>query len=449
MKTLCITIFDGAISKNILRTDVFPMLAKQYRIVLFVPPGKVSYYRERFASSTVIVEPSPSPTRPLFEARFNALSLHVFHTETVKRKILNYYVRDRNMFSLLYKFVLWWLGQFHLVHRMLRVVYASVPDSSFRQYFDLYKPDAIFLPNMISNEDYRLIKEARRRNILTVGMPKSWDNLTTKTFFNILPDWVIVQNKLMYEEVQQYFEVPKEKISIVGYPQFDIYTKTNIFQTREEFCEKLGLDPRRKIIVYAAAGHELAPDDEDSLRLLIERIDARPQLRDSVQILVRPHPKYNFRAEEFREVPNLIIDMPGVLTGPKRGSWEFEDADIVHLMNTLRHADVLVNTFSTLNLEGAYFDTPLISIAFDGKNARDPRNSVSRYLGYNHIAPLVQSGGMWVARSPDELLRGIERYLGDPTSDQKGRKRIVAELLWRTGESGKLVANYILGKVGV
>ena len=131
MKTIFLTIFDGAISKNILRTDVYRMLCRHYRLIIFVPEAKLEYYKQAFVHPNVVFEVSPPPSRGEFEKRFNALSLHSLHTETVRRKILNYYARDKNLVSLSYKFLLWQLGRFHFVHRIMRFAYALVPDTSF------------------------------------------------------------------------------------------------------------------------------------------------------------------------------------------------------------------------------------------------------------------------------------------------------------------------------
>ena len=38
---------------------------------------------------------------------------------------------------------------------------------------------------------------------------------------------------------------------IVGAPQFDVFRQERFRQTREEFCRGLGLDPKKKIILYA------------------------------------------------------------------------------------------------------------------------------------------------------------------------------------------------------
>ena len=444
LKTLFITVYDGAISKNILRTDIFRLLKEQYRIVLFVPEKKYGYYVEQFQSTNVHIEVTPPPDRPLFEAKFQSLALDLYHTESVRIKIMHRYAVHGNVFKMLSKLLLWHVGRFQVVHRMLRAAYARVTDRSLELFFDKYQPHAVFVPNMMSNEDYRMIKSARRRGIITIGMPKSWDNLTTKTFFNTFPDWILMQNEPMEKTAMRLFRYPRKHIEIVGHPPFDIYAHHRPSISREEFCLMLGLDPSRKIILYGAAGHALAPYDEEVLDILIRAVASDPRLQNT-QILVRPHPKYEFDESKITHAPYVVIDAPGHTVTERKATWEFLDTDIEHLMDSLMHMDVLVSTASTLNLEGAIFDKPLVSIAFDGQKTMPFALSTARYYRYEHLQPLVASGGMPVAYSADELITYVSEALEKPDKYTDGRKKIVSTVVWKAdGQSGKRVADAIM-----
>ena len=444
MKTLFITIYDGAISKNVLRTDIFALLRKEYRIILFVPASKREYYDATFGGEAVKVESVPPPKHPIFEAKFQALALDLFHTESVRIKIAYRYAIDGKKSRYLLKMILWHLGRFSFVHRILRRIYQTVPDRSFDRYFVQYTPSIVFVPNMMSNDDYRMLKSARRFGVKSIGMPKSWDNLTTKTFFNVFPDRIIVQNRVMREAAIRLFGFDASRISVAGHPAFDVYASSEVGMSREEFCADLGLDASRKIILYAAAGDALAPRDEEVLDELINAIETTPGLQGA-QLLVRPHPKYVFDPSRIRTRPFVRIDHPGIKLTKKNASWEFEAADILHLRDSLRHMDVLISTASTLNLEGAIFDRPLISIGFDGRRQLSPELSTYRYYRYEHLQPLVESSGMPVAKSFAELKVMVEDALRDPSLLRAGRRRIVRDLVGDVdGGAGSRVASEII-----
>lgn len=446
MKTVWITVYDGAISKNILRTSVFAELQKQCRIVLFVPKAKQEFYRG-FIPKTVRIEATPEADHPLFENRFHALALDSFPTHTVYLKIWHDYKKNRSVLKLLLKLFLWTLGKTTPFHRFMRQIYATVPDRSFDSFFAACPPDCVFLPNMMSNEDYRLIKAARKRRILSIGMPKSWDNFTSKTFFNIFPDRILVQNEIMKEEAVRLFSYPRKHITVVGFPQFDIYARQDEGYSRTEFLSSLGLDPEKRTILYAAAGHQLAPYDEEVLSGLIHQIQEDPECQ-KIQILVRPHPKYEFQEKAIPRFTHVVVDRPGSLITNKRSSWEFEDRDISHLMRSLRAMDVLISTVSTLNLEGAIFDKPLISIGFEGSRHVPFELSAARYYQYDHMRPIVQTGGMQVAYNRRELLDLVKRALREPGLHCKERKMIVERIVGgNDGNAGLRVANYIISAI--
>lgn len=443
--TIFVTIYDGAIAKNILRTDVFRVLKEYFRIVLFVPQEKRSHYERLYGSDAVRVEITPSATYPRFERIFNMLALSTLHTHTVRAKIDFSYAQRGGMLKYGARVLAWHLGKFRFVHMFFRVAYMWVLDTSFDAFIAHYKPRSVFAPNMISEEDFRLIKAARRHGVQSIGMPKSWDNLTSKTFFNIFPDWMMVQNASMQDEALSLFGYPRERTHVVGFPQFDVYEKSVPTTSREDFCKALDIDSACKIILYAAAGHQLAPHDEEVLSVFIERIEHDEGI-PKVHILVRPHPKYAFDVTRIPDRPFVSIDRPGTKVSQHLTSWEFDDADIAHLADSLRYADLLISTVSTLNIEGAIFDVPLISIGFDGNAQLPPTLSSARYYAYDHMRPLVASGGMTIARSADELFESARNCLADRTLHQEGRKTILRELVGDIGGSGSRVAEYIVRK---
>lgn len=448
MKTVFVTIFDGAISKNVLRTDIARILLDRYRIVFFVPANKIEYYKSEFTHTNAIFEVTPRADYPLFERRFHALALSSLHTNTVQIKIYHDYVAKRDLLRVFFRFVLWQVGRIRTFHRLMRWVYWHVQDTSFDAFFDKYSPSGVFVPNMISNEDFRLVKAARRHGVISLGMPKSWDNFTGKTFFNIFPDWVMVQNEVMFEQAQKLYNYPKERLTQVGFPSFDVYHDPRLL-TRAAFCARMGLDPTKKIILYAAAGHQLAPRDEHVLNFLIQNISVHADLKDRVQVLVRPHPKYEFRKDIIATKPFVVIDAPGISITEKSGSWEFKDGDVSHLTNSIAHMDLLISTMSTLNLEGAIFDKPLISIGFEADKQYPLADSTARYYGYEQTQEFIHTGGVSIAYNGEEFIRQIVAYLRNPALHSGERKRLVKRMVGDVdGNAGKRVAACIIDKIG-
>ena len=133
------------------------------------------------------------------------------------------------------------------------------------------------------------------------------------------------------------------------------------------------------------------------------------------QLLLRVHPRRSL--SDFDD----LIDKPGVLIQtPGKASKEFQDSGYVWksdlddysiLSNTLHHADVMINVASTITIESCLFDTPVVNIGFDANLDLDFNRSVKRHFQYSHYANIVESNGVKIAKSEEDLHMFINSYL--------------------------------------
>lgn len=433
---------DGEVSKNILQSDVFPLLKEKAKVVFLVNPKKVAYYRDRIGSSDVLIETMPSPRSPFWEEIWADLFLYSLHTESIKTKIVHSYHSGGSLIGMLVKRVLWEFGRFRIYRSLCRYLYASIHERTFDSLFDTHTPSLVFAANLTSSDDARLLKAARARKIPTVGMPKGWDNLTLKTFIPIFPDALLVQTELMKTDAE-HLDYPSDSITVVGFPKFDVYADPTRAISREAFMRELGLDPARPLILYAGAGDQLAPHDEEILADLVQAVDIGVIPRRP-QILVRPHPKYMYRDEVVPKRDFWVLDRPGTRTAGS-SDFEFDEKDVLHLMHSLMHADVVIHTASTLGIEAAIFDKPSITLAYDGHSKVDSAISTGRYYRYDHLERAVATGGMRLAHTFDELLDHLKTYLENPSRDRAERALMAQENAFKIdGKAGTRVAAAIL-----
>lgn len=443
-KTVFITIYDGLISKNILGSDAFRLLKERpdVRIVLFVQPNKVEYFEAKYRCKSVSVEASPGPTYPRLESFLFWITTFSSRTPGSLHRMSSYswhtpikYVSART---------LRFLGKFRRWRSVLRKIYELVPDSSYDAYLHTYKPDLIFVANLLSSQDTRLMKVAKKKGIRTVGMVKSWDNIGNKAFIYLACDTLIVPNVIAQEEAEEVLAVPRESIRVVGLPQFDMYVDKSLITSREMFFNKIGADPTKKLILFAATGREWTPHEPEIIEELSKAIeDGRVKI--PMQVLVRFHPKYENPEERLATLPHLICERPGTFSTGKLGEWEFERDDIVHLLNSLYHADVCINTASTMALESMVFDKPTIGIAFDGSAQLPIFRSVRRFYDLPHNKILVSFGGEDVVYSFSELVESIHRACTDPGHRALGRALTREKECYQLdGRAGERIANVIL-----
>src|SRR6266852_6348104 len=114
----------------------------------------------------------------------------------------------------------------------------------------------------------------------------------------------------------------------------------------------------------------------------------------------------------------------------------------------MRHSDVVINVASTLAIEAAIFDTPVVNIAFDGETPAEWVRSARRYYRFTHYVNVTRHDAVRVAETPDRLVEHIGRYLADPALDREGRRRVTLEQChFLDGQSADRVATFVLDEL--
>lgn len=451
MKTVFITIYDADITKNIMRTDVWGILknARALRYVLLVPPSKRKYYELEFGGGNVIVE----SFEKLYPTNFLKFVHSLYrHTLPVSTTVIdqNYLIAKSKLNFL--RFVLARIIYVFSFIKFVRIFLQKIgliffPQKSMQGLFKKYAPGLVFSANIIAYEEANLIREARKNNITSIGMIKSWDTTSTKGLLRVMPDYLVVPNNRVAKESVNLHNFPESKIFVSGVPQYDVYIKRNGVMPREKFFKSIGADPSKKLIFYCAVGDWFFPSEDETIKI-IDGLIVGEKIKFPSQILVRPHPKYPGVDGKLDECRNVIFDRPGTYISSSIDSWEFKEKDILHLANSIAHCDVLVTTASSMTVEACVFDKPVINVGFDGYKKQKPPLSVSRFYKTHHYKPILESGGVKFIYSKEDLADAINSYLDNPFLDGEGRK-IVRDMhcVWLDGNSGKRIADYILDHV--
>jgi len=456
MKTIFFTIYDGDTEKVNLRSDVFPTLKRAgLKIIILVKRKFVDYYRANFGDSRVLIEPLPN-ARAFSERVFYWLGWNTIPTFSIYLRRKEAYLKHhRNFIRYRVEQVVSFFGRFRLWRNFLRWIYFHISDDYGKELFQKYKPDLLFAPSMFSFEDGRLLRQAKKLGIKTITTVKSWDVLTTKAFTRVLADKILVFNEYNKREAIEIGDYKPEQVEVVGFPQFDIYTKKEIFLSRKEFFKKIGANLNKKLILYASSGGWKNPYEHEVLLGLHKAIEDG-RIKEPIQVLIRFHPKYSSPAEYLKGLPHFILDRPGTHlikeTDLSFGeatdrvfNWTFTEKDIINLANSIYHSDVTINTQSTMTLDAAALDKPVILIGYDGFRKLDYWQSILRKYERNHYQYVLKTGGVRLVKSLDELIETINAYLENPNLDSGGRKIVREKLIYKVdGNSGKRVAEIIL-----
>jgi len=305
-------------------------------------------------------------------------------------------------------------------------------------------PSVVFCSNQRAGAVVPLVIASRLLGIPTVTFVFSWDNLTSKGRVATPFDHYFVWSQLMQQELLRYCEdVVEERVHIVGTPQFDPYADDRLLWSREEFFARLGADPRLPLVCYTGGDSGTAPEDPQHLAILLGLV-RNGSIARRPQVLLRPAPpdpgdRYDGVRRDYPE----LIYLPPAWCHTEPGSWlaSMPYADDVRLLaNLTYHADLNINMASTMTLDYALHDRPVVNVAFDVAQPPVLGTPVwDLYYQYEHYRPVVELGAARFARSPEELATHVNAYLTDPALDREGRRRLATLQVGRpVGQSAKV-----------
>jgi hypothetical protein len=342
-------------------------------------------------------------------------------------------------------------SRFHFLKTFARFVeqeffYSPV----YSQYFEKYNPDAVFSTSIIASHDIQFLKEAKKRKISTISMPKGWDNIT-KLLYRVVPDYLIVQNEIMKEQAKEIQKISSEKIFVTGFPQFDWYRKNEIILSRSEFFQKLGLPEDRKLIFFGSEG-AWAPDETRVVEVLAEAVQTKGGFDMPASLLIRPHYSdvRNPRFKNFEGLPFVKVDDNYNLSNFFIDNWNPTVEETKFFVNCIYHCDVMVMTASTLALDAMAFDKPTLGLAYN--ILFDPRTGedISRkWYETDHMLAVLETNAIDVVFSDNDLIAKINQSFTDPKRKEEERQKLIENICYKIdGKSSQRVADVIFRALG-
>jgi hypothetical protein len=239
----------------------------------------------------------------------------------------------------------------------------------------------------------------------------------------------MVWNRYNADELMRgYPEVSDEMIRIVGSPQFDFYRDRRYYWPETEWRKEVGLPSDRQVILFGGGHYFCAPHEPTFLLQLDRAIENNEIPRDTL-ILFRCHPVDPIERwlPVLNETKHVIRDDPW-RRGAIAGHANIQSYDIQKLTSTLLHTAVHVNVASTMSVDGAFLDRPLVGPAYDDSPGRRFDRSARELYLQEHYLPITNSGGLEIVHSREEFIRAVRAGLGDSHRLSEGRRNIVREI---------------------
>ncbi|MFY9493271.1 MAG: CDP-glycerol glycerophosphotransferase family protein [Minisyncoccia bacterium] len=447
MKTVFIPIFQGVEARNILRSDVFKILkGKEIRIVLFVSSGeKKEYFEKEFGGDDIIYEITPS-YRPFFLNKiFSLLKFNLINTKTVDLKHRMKFEQDKNFILFGFKLLFNRIFARKIFRKIVRFLdYFLAWDGTYRRYFEKYQPDLVFLAHLFGDDEISFLKEAKRRKIKSIGLITSWDKITGRCMIRLLPDKLVVYNDVVKKEAVRFVDIDSKDIEVVGIPQYDFYFK-NKPEERNMFYRGLGIAGDKKIVVFAPSGRERGDADRSLIRMIYHILNSELK-RFNVQLVVRFPPNDKVDLDPDLLDMGIIYQRPGYKFSGERGvDWDLDFSDLQGLVNILSYSDMMISLTSSIAIDAALFDKPVINIKFSDLGRYPLMKKPIRYFETEHYSKLINTGGVTVVKDEEDLAYWMKKYLENQSLNSEGRKKMVSQQCWKhDGQAGLRMANFIL-----
>ncbi|MEK7511128.1 MAG: hypothetical protein AAB582_02745 [Patescibacteria group bacterium] len=443
-QTIFITVSDTTVTRNIIDTPLTANLIERgVNVVLVCPEQRVAHYQERYAARGVAVVSFPQTPQSIVERALSFAARNAFRSRTLRLMQWRAFLSHESSVHPYIKYAFAYL----FGHRLFRMVVrlcdrAQSSPPGLLELFDKYRP-ALVLSTMLLDAtiDVPMVREAKRQGVPVTGMVRSWDNLTTYGFIRVLPDRFIAQNNFIRDMAIHRHDVSAKRIEVIGLPHYDAYVAPSGIVSRVEFCATLGLDPYKPIWLYAAVGDFLFPAEATLtpiLNELAEKFDA--------QVLFRAHPAHASETASFTHLKHITFDRTVAYLSDGFNAWEMRAEHESHFINTLHHSDILITASGTSMLvDGAVFDKPLISVAFDGEKTMPYWFSIRRFFDHaDHSKALLDQGGTRIVNTKDELEEALAAYIHDPHLLADGRRRIIDLLAAPVGGASERLAEALM-----
>jgi CDP-glycerol glycerophosphotransferase (TagB/SpsB family) len=123
-----------------------------------------------------------------------------------------------------------------------------------------------------------------------------------------------------------------------------------------------------------------------------------------------------------------------------------DEIQIKEWVNTFRHANVVINLSSTVAVDAAILDKPVVNLDYDPEPGQ-PNLALVKDVNHTwtHFKPIAESGGLWLVNRPEETVEAVKTYLAN-AGLHRNQRRWIAEYVCQhlDGHSGERMAEAIL-----
>lgn len=455
-----------------LNTDLLRILLEHsVRIVLLVQDEMIEILKKQFNNErNIVVESLRLKDANQYFTRYHGslqANLDYIRRTSLGHKVLLTYVDThrqrkeyeaesfRRKFGLILMRPLIWILRYskiarHLFRKMLENLFTP---ELYSDLFEKYHPDLVISDTAGWRLDQFLLRQAHRENIKTSTVVIGWDNPSSQGLPGAEVDDIMVWSEIHKIEAVDGMDWEPAKVHVCGMPLYDGYISGKWLIGRGKYFKLHSLDPKRKLISFAATALSISPNLH-IIEMLAEVINSG-ELDVPSQLLIRLHPNHFKSQPHYQEERKAIFDLAGStpnmqVVEPKEvreGMERYSGEDYSEKASMLKYSDILVTVYSTMVVEAALQDTPFISACINTDKGWEKNYWIplSEVPGWPTARRVVSSNAGKTTLTRADLVQALNVYLTEKSLNAEERKKFtIQELTFIHGESTTRTAETIL-----
>ena len=328
---------------------------------------------------------------------------------TITDKTRGFFLILRNLAGYSRKNFLQILASVDLIRKFLEIYYykkfkfelLKVQNSKIN-FLKEISSDIVIFPtsgaDLLAFELLELCKLERKKSVFVI---ENWDNLTSKTTFPYIPDFITVMGEVSAIQAQKIHGFSKSSIAVTGLPRFEKFS-----EKREGFNLGKPKNDSKKILYL---GFSLPYNEILMLKTLVLHLQ-NDYLPSEFELHYKPHP---FRQKRFKEDAILLQDVreKSLITVWEDKSGYGKNLPLIDddYLSFLRNFDIVITTPTTMSLEVMMLDIPcIIDSGDDGIHITSPWHSMDSYL---HLEDLFSIPELRIARNGFEICTHLDELM--------------------------------------
>jgi len=314
------------------------------------------------------------------------------------------------------------------------IEHLTPPQEDVIRHINTIRPDVILVTPV--NQRYSSMELEYLKVAVALGIPSllpigSWDHITSKGVYHVIPDRFLVWNEKQVKELFRHHGVSPARVRIVGALTMDHWLAPPELSPRDVFCKQYGLRSEDPILLYCCSSSVASKNETwlvAELRKILDESDDE-RLRKT-QIILRPHPQ-NFQVYEKLDVRGITVIPRGEpFHGKEEGQKIFYD--------TLYHSVAVVGINTSAMLDAVIMGKPVIALYRD--------SYVSIQVEMHHFKSLLEEQVVDLVKTPKETRNAIRNIIEGRDKRKEYRERFIKDYLRPRGLTvfaGESVANEV------